>query len=74
MTRAVVICLTTGTATLPVVNHTHARIKETTDFRLTAIIGHLGHDLYDGAALYFFRTENPKLNSNNRFNFGVWTY
>jgi hypothetical protein len=73
MTRATMICLCTAAARLTIVQHTHTRIKETSNARLISIVCATICDFYDGTSLNLFRTENPELDTHHGLDIRIWT-
>ncbi len=73
MTRAAVICLSTTAACLPIVENTHARVKETSNTGLISIVGSTVRDLHDRTVFNLFRAENPELDTHHGLDIRIWT-
>jgi hypothetical protein len=70
VTGATVIRLTACTTDLSVVQHTHTRVEQPTDFRLRSFVGCLGRDLHYRAAFNLLRREDAELNTHDRLYVG----
>ena len=64
--RTAMICLTAGSADFPIVQDTHAGIKETTDLGLIALKGGLCDDFHDGSLLNLVGRHNTELDADHR--------
>jgi hypothetical protein len=71
---AVVIGLSTRATRLSVFKHTHSWIKQSSNLGFRSFIDRMRRDFHNGTAFNLFRTENSKLDPNNGFNFGSWSY
>jgi hypothetical protein len=65
MTGATVICLTTGTTHFTIVQYTHARIKQTSNLRLIALVRGLRRNFHHRAAFNLLRREDAELDAND---------
>jgi hypothetical protein len=73
MAGASMICLPTAPTRLPIVEDAHARVKETTNTRLVAVVCARICHFYDGPLFNLIRTENPELDTDHGLDIRIWT-
>jgi hypothetical protein len=73
MAGTAVICLTTAPTSLPIIENTHARVEQTTNTRLVAVVCARICHFYHGPLFNLIRTENPELDTYHGLDIRIWT-